>query len=101
MVVIQNGGSLLSSNATLLVRVPQRLGMPCLLPHGTCVIISGDADGGLLSTNDLANFDLYASTNLASWVLLTNCLSLTNGQLRLCDPASTNFPQRFYQINER
>jgi Immunoglobulin domain len=92
--------SVLSSNATLLVRVPQRLGTPCLLSDGTCIILSGDADGGLLSTNDLANFDLYASANLESWLLLTNSLSLTNGQLQLCDPGSTNLRQRFYRIIE-
>lgn len=92
--------SVLSSNATLFVRVPQRLGTPCLLSDGTCVILSGDADGGLLATNDLANFDLYASTNLENWLLLTNCLSLTNGQLVLYDTGSTNLPQRFYKIIE-
>ena len=90
-----------SSNATLLVRVPQRLGTPSVLCGGTCIILSGDADGGLLSTNDLADFDLYASTNLETWILLTNSLSLTNGQLRLCDPGSTNLPIRFYRVIER
>jgi len=93
--------SALSSNATLVVRVPQRLGTPSLLSDGTCIILSGDADGGLLSTNDLANFDLYASTNLETWVLLANSLSLTNGQLLLCDPGSTNLPLRFYRVIER
>lgn len=93
--------STLSSNATLVVRVPQRLGTPSVLCGGTCIILSGDADGGLLSTNDLADFDLYASTNLETWILLTNSLSLTNGQLRLCDPGSTNLPMRFYRVIER
>jgi hypothetical protein len=94
-------GSALSSNATLLVRVPQRLGTPVLLLDGTCVILSADADGGMLSTNDLPNFEVYASTNLDTWLLLTNPLGLTNGQLLLCDPDSTNFPQRFYRVFER
>jgi hypothetical protein len=94
-------GSTLSSNALLVVRVPQRLGTPTLLSDGTCVILSGDADGGLLSTNDLANFDLYASTNLENWVRLTNRLSVTNGQLRVCDPGSANLPQRFYRVDEQ
>jgi hypothetical protein len=94
-------GSALSSNAALLVRVPQRLGTPVLLSDGTCVILSADADGGLLSTNDLASFEVYASTNLDSWLRLTNPLTLTNGQLQLCDPESTNLPQRFYRFLER
>ena len=93
--------SVLSSNATLVVRVPQRLGNPVLLPDGgACVIVSGDVDGGLLSTNDLLNFEVYAATNLVDWVLLTNDLTLTNGQLWLCDPARTNHPLRFYRILE-
>ena len=93
--------STLSSNATLLVQVPQRLGTPVLLMNGTCVILSGDADGGLLSDSDLANFDVYAGTNLEDWCLLTNCLSLTNGQLQLSDPGCAQLPQRFYRILER
>jgi len=100
VLVTNIAGSTLSSNALLLVRLPQRLGTPTLLLDGTCVILSGDADGGLLSTNELANFELYASTNLESWVCLTNCLSLTNGQLLLHDNGSTNLPQRFYRILE-
>ena len=100
VLVTNLGGSMLSSNALLLVLVPQRLVPPTLLSDGTRVVLSGDADGGLLSTHDLANFDLYASTNLISWVRLTNSLSLTNGQLRLWDCDSTNLPQRFYRIVE-
>jgi hypothetical protein len=100
VLVTNLSGSTLSSNALLLVRVPQRLGLPTLLSDGSCVVLSGDADGGLLSTNDLANFDAYASTNLTSWVQLTNSLSLTNGQLLLWDRGSTNLPQRFYRIVE-
>jgi VCBS repeat-containing protein len=92
--------SVLSSNATLVVRVPQRLSTPVLLPDGTCVILSGDMDGGLLSTNDLPNFEVQAGTNLVEWVLLTNDLTLTNGQLWLRDADSTNFPLRFYRIIE-
>ena len=93
-------GSILSSNAALVVCVPQRLGTPCLLPDRTCVIFSGDADGGLLASNDLPHFEVYASTNLANWLLLTNCLDLTNGQLRLHDLSNSNLSQRFYQIIE-
>jgi hypothetical protein len=93
-------GSTLSSNAWLAVPVPQLLGAPTVLADGTCVILSGDADGGLLSTDDLANFELYASTNLETWELLTNSLSVTDGQLHVCDPDSARLPQRFYRIIE-
>jgi alpha-tubulin suppressor-like RCC1 family protein len=93
--------SVISSNATLVVRAPQRLGTLALLPDGTCVITSRDEDGGLLSTNDLPNFEVYAGTNLVDWILLTNDLTLTNGQLWLHDTGSTNFLLRFYRIIER
>ena len=91
----------MSSNATLVVRVPQRLGTSALLPDGTCGITSGNADGGLLSTNDLPNLEVHASANLVDWVLLTYSLMLTNGQLLLYDPGSTNLPLRFYRVLER
>ncbi|HVM50425.1 MAG TPA: C1 family peptidase [Candidatus Acidoferrum sp.] len=93
--------SVLSSDAILLVQVPQRLGTPVLLTDGTCVLLSGDADGGLLSPSDLTNFAVYASTNLTDWVMLTNCPSLTSGQLEFIDLGCTQFPQRFYRILER
>lgn len=100
VLVTNIAGSALSSNALLVVRVPQRLGTPILQADGSCVVFSGDADGGLLTMNNLANFELYASTNIEDWLPLTNCLSVTNGQLRVCDPDSANLPQRFYRISE-
>jgi alpha-tubulin suppressor-like RCC1 family protein/Zn-dependent metalloprotease len=93
-------GGILSSNATLKVLVPQRLGTPVLLPDGTLQLTSGDADGGLLLASDLANFEAQMSTNLMDWVTLTNALSLTNGMLQLQDPSSTNDPMRFYRLIE-
>jgi alpha-tubulin suppressor-like RCC1 family protein len=95
------GGSTLSSNATLKVLVPQKLGVPVLLPDGTLQLSSGDADGGLLSASDLANFDAWASTNLTDWAILPGALSLTNGTLMLQDGGTTNRPYRFYRITEK
>lgn len=99
-VVSNVGGSTLSSNATLKVLVPQKLGPPVLLPDGTLQLSSGDADGGLLSASDLANFEAWASTNLTDWVTIPGALSLTNGMLLLQDGATANWPQRFYRIIE-
>jgi len=93
-------GSITSSNATLLVHVPQRLGAPVLLPDGTLTLNSSDLDGGAAVTTDLANMHAQASTNLTDWTTLSNALILTNGVLRLQDPASTNAPARFYRIIE-
>jgi hypothetical protein len=93
-------GSVTSSNGTLLVRVPQQLGTPVLLPGGAFQFGSGDADGGLLQPSDLVNFEVQASTNLLDWTVLPNALSLTNGLLQLQDNGSSNFTTRYYRIVE-
>ena len=92
--------SIVSSNAVLKVLVPQLLGAPTMLPDGTLQFTSTDANGGLLSPSDLANFEAQGSTNLVDWVTLPNALSLTNGMLKLQDNAGTNWPARFYRLLE-
>ena len=94
------GGSTPSSNATLVVRSPQRLGPPLRLPGGGIALTSGDADGGALLPCDLPNFQVQASTNFVDWVALRNCLMVTNGTLLLVDPDSASFSRRFYRIIE-
>ena len=94
------GGSVLSSNATLWVRVPQRLGAPVLLPDGSLSFRSSDADGGSMRAEDLMGFEAQASTNLTGWLTLTNALSWTNGSLWLRDPDQANHPRRFYRVLE-
>jgi alpha-tubulin suppressor-like RCC1 family protein len=95
-----SSGSTVSSNAVLKVLVPQLLGSPALSPDGTLTFTSTDANGGLLSPSDLANFQAQASTDLVNWVTLTNAFSLTNGMLQLQDNGGTNWPARFYRIVE-
>ena len=85
------GGNTPSSNATLVVRSPQRLGPPLRLPGGGIALTSGDADGGALLPGDLPNFQVQASTNFVDWVALLNALTVTNGMLYLVDPDSTNY----------
>ncbi len=89
-----------SSNATVVVRVPQKLGTPMQLADGTSAVLSGDADGGRLLPGDLPGFQAQASTNLVNWETLSNSLTLTNGMLLLWDAGSTNWPSRFYRILE-
>ena len=95
-----SGGSTVSSNAVLKVLVPQLLGTPALLPDGSFQFTSTDANGGLLSPSDLANFEAQVSTNLVNWATLPNALSLTNGMLLLQDNGSTNYAARYYRILE-
>ncbi|GEM_PF-5122968 len=92
--------NLRSSNAVIRVIVAERLSQPVLLPGGQLQLLFNDADGGaLLTTNDLATFDVLASTNLADWTVLTNALSITNGYILFQD-TSTNFPARYYRVRE-
>jgi hypothetical protein len=100
-VVVTNGAaSVTSSNAVLEVHVPQLLGNPMFQPDGSMLLSSTDVGGGQLSSADLANLQVQASTNLVDWVTLPNALSLTNGVIELQDPGATNFPMRFYRILE-
>jgi len=101
LVVVTNGvSSLHSSNATIRVLATERLGTPTLLPGGRLQLLFSDADGGaLLTTNDLATFDVLASSNLADWIVLTNALTLTNGAILFQD-STTNYPARFYRVRE-
>ena len=97
--VTNAGGSTVSSNAVLKVLVPQLLGSPKLLSNGTFLLTSADANGGLLSPANLANFEAQASTNLVNWVTLPGALSLTNGMLLLQD-SGASFTARYYRIIE-
>ena len=100
LLISNAGGSVTSSNASLVVLVPQRLSAPRLLPDGGFGFSSGDADGGPLQPGDLAGFQVQASTNLVDWNKLAGALTLTNGVLQLHDSAVTNAPMRFYRIIE-
>jgi len=100
VVVTNLGGSVTSSNAILIVHVPQHLGAPVLQPDGSVLLISGDADGGTLAAADLANLQVQVSTNLVDWIPLPGALTLTNGLLQLQDPDTTGYATRFYRIIE-
>lgn len=101
VVVCNSGGCVSSSNATLTVLVQQRLSAPAMASDGSFVFASGDADGGLLSPEDISRFEVQASTNLVDWVSLPGTISVTNGVLRVTDFEATNYPARFYRIVER
>jgi alpha-tubulin suppressor-like RCC1 family protein len=95
------GGVTVSSNAILKVLVPQKFSSGALIANGSILFLSGDADGGLLTTNDVAAFTAQGSSNLVDWVNLPNTLSITNGLLLLSDPNQADFPARFYRIIEQ
>jgi len=49
----------------------------------------------------LPKFEVRASTDLITWQLLSNTLSLTNGAVWFTDPSAKNSPQRFYRVIEK
>ncbi|MDB6110727.1 MAG: hypothetical protein JWR69_2477, partial [Pedosphaera sp.] len=100
VVVTNVGGSAISSNAAVKVLVPQKFTSPLRLAGGRVMFLSGDADGGSLTSADLAGFTALVSTNLVDWTPLPNALSITNGLLLLQDVNQTNSPARFYRILE-
>ena len=101
-VYISNGfNNVQSSNAVLRVFMSERFGQPSLLPGNQLRLLFNDADGGaLLTTNDLATFHVYASTNLTDWFSVTNTLTLTNGSVIFTD-GITNAARRFYRVLEQ
>ena len=101
-VFITNGfSSLQSSNAVLRVFLSERFGQPTLLTGSQIQLLFNDANGGaLLTTNDLASFHVFASTNLTDWFAVTNTLTLTNGSVIFQD-AITNATRRFYKVLEQ
>jgi hypothetical protein len=93
-------GTALSAEAKLRVLEPQQLSAPQMLPDGS-VRISATDSSGLLTTNDLPFFSVWASSNLVDWVLLPDSLTVSNGVLSLQDAAAGNHSQRFYRFSEK
>jgi len=104
VLVTNLSGSVTSSPAGLRVMVPQRLLPPERQSDGRFNLRFGDYDGGLAGASDLSAFEVYATTNLLntnSWVLLTNVVSIVNGQVQIEDKDTQGLPRRFYRIIER
>ena len=98
-VVVSNSyGAVISPNATLQVAVPQVFFEAQMLIGGGVHLGFGDWDGSPLTSNDLINFELDASSNLRNWVPLNLPFSLSNGTIQVGDP--TNYPARFYRVIE-
>jgi hypothetical protein len=100
-VIVTNAvGSAVSSNAVLIVHVPELLGVPTVSSNGTLTFTSGDVGGGTIPLADLTNFTAQASSNLVDWVNLPGALTVTNGMLQLQDPNAGTMPCQFYRIIE-
>src|ERR1035441_1110701 len=98
VILTNSATNLQSSNAAILVLAAECFSAPILLPGGQLQLLFNDADGGaLLTSNDIATFQVMVSTNLPNWTVLTNALTLTNGSMLLHD-TWTNSPSRFYKV---
>jgi len=100
VIVTNVAGSATSSNATLVVRVPQLLSAPTFQPDGTITFSSSDSDGTALSSPDVSHLQVQVSSNLLDWVTLPGALTLQDGVLQLQDSGATNAPLRYYRIVE-
>ena len=97
-------GSTNSSNAVVRVLAPT-LFLPPEFSVGTPLRLrfGENGVGGVLTTNDTANFEIHVSTNLAgtNWLRLNVPLTVTNGQIVFEDGESISLPRRFYRVIER
>ena len=100
VVVTNIAGNVTSSNATLMVHVPQLLSAPTFNPDGTITFTSSDSDGSALSSSDVSHLQVQVSSNLVDWVTIPGALTLTDGMLQMQDPGATNAPTRYYRILE-
>ncbi|HLP75947.1 MAG TPA: immunoglobulin domain-containing protein, partial [Candidatus Paceibacterota bacterium] len=99
--VWNSDGSVLSSNAVVRVRVPQRLTAMQPSANGALRWSSVDVNGGSLTPADLDRFEVQASTNLTDWIPLPGALFISNGALQFQDSDTNAYAQRFYRVIER
>lgn len=97
-------GTTTSSNAIVRVLVPQRFAQaPARLNNGTVRLVFGDPVASTLTTNELTNFVVEATTNVLStnWVRYTNGFSIVGGMVQFDDPDAPASARRFYRVLER
>jgi hypothetical protein len=101
-VLVSNpGGSVLSSNALLDIRVAQVVGVPVRLPGGAVRVSFGDMDGLGVVASNVSRFEVQFTTNFVDWVASPFGLSMLNGKFILDDPGQAASARRFYRVIER
>lgn len=80
---------------------PLLLSAPRVLSDGSFAFAASMADGEPLPTDNVAAFEVQASTNLSDWATVSEVLTMTNGMFQLRDPAATGLSMRFYRIVEK
>ena len=105
LIIRDSLGSLTSAPVQLNVTgIPQRLAAPVRVGGGGGFfsLNFGDSDGYPLPPDAVSRFIVQVTTNMLNptWEILTNGLSIVNGQVLLEDYESTNHPARFYRVLE-
>ncbi len=97
-------GTNVSTNVSLRVLAPIRFLSP-ERPSSTPFRLrfTDNGVGGVLTTNEVGNFEVHVSTNLAgtNWLRLNVPLTVTNGQIVFEDMDASSSPRRFYRVLER
>jgi uncharacterized repeat protein (TIGR03803 family) len=91
-------GTAASSNASLVVQIPQVLSSAGVQPDGSVRLTSTYQDAYPLTSVDIPNFTAQASSNLVQWSSLANALTVSNGVFILTDTNTAGVPFRFYRV---
>jgi len=102
-VIVTNAHGITTSvSAALSVLVSQRMEQPERLPDGRVRLFFGDFDSNLLTDAEKDRFQVQWSTNLSSWLDLTNTLrAISNGKVSLEDPLLPTVSRRYYRVITR
>lgn len=99
---VSNGAIIaFSSDAVLGFLLPQVLGSAASMPDRSFSFTSHYINGGPPGSNALGAFELQASSDLVTWIGLTNSPVITNGELRFVDTNGSNYARRFYRVVEK
>ena len=99
--VTNNVGSVISTNALLRVLVPQMLAALEQDGDGKWSFQFNDADGTLLTTNELSDFEVQSTTNLVEWSTSTGSLTWTNGVIHFREPDTNTSPTRYFRVRSK
>ncbi|MGB9601251.1 MAG: immunoglobulin domain-containing protein, partial [Limisphaerales bacterium] len=91
-------GSVTSEPAYLRVIIPQRIQLNKISGENSIKLTFCDTDGGLLSSEDLAYFEIQSSTNLIDWITLTNLPTLIEGKAVIEEKIQNDNSVNFFRI---
>jgi hypothetical protein len=101
--VASESGSVLSSNVTVAVLVPQKIVSQSVLPDGSVRMAFADFNGTIPASS--SQFEVQFSTDLSgpapSWTAASGTIVAAGGQWVFEDHSASGSPARFYRVVER